>query len=371
MNSVRIFHMADIHLGAPFSGVSQIEAASRRTGLESAFARGILAAKNRGVQIVLISGDLFDGTFVSPSTLEFLADRFASFPECRFFIAPGNHDPFTDDSFYSRVRFPDNVHVFREKSRVELDDLGVDVYGFGFNGRECTESPVRGYPPLREDRINILVCHGDVGVENSVYGPIRREDIGFSGFDYVALGHIHKASGVMCENGVYYAYPGCIEGRGFDEAGDKGALYGTVGKGVVNLEHFSLSARRYEIIELDITDCESRIDATDAIREAVRPYSGARVRVVLTGRPRDVFYINPKVFDVGGSNPDYIEIKDKSRPAISFTEIEAENTLRGAFYRRMTEKIEALEEGDPQREIYVSALKAGLAALEGREPEEV
>lgn len=371
MDSVKIFHIADVHLGAPFSGAAPAEAAARRMGLEAALARAVIAAKKRGVQLFFISGDLFDSEYVRPSDAELLTDKLGSFPDCRFFISPGNHDPYGTGSFYERVKLPANVHVFREKSRVELDDLGVDVYGFGFDSARCEESPVKGYPPLRSDRINILVCHGDVGSEGSPYGPISKADIALSGFDYIALGHIHKASGVLCEGGVHYAYPGCIEGRGFDEAGDKGGLCGTVGKGTVSLEHVSLSARRYEIAELDITGFESRSEVVTAINEALKPYSGARVRVLLVGRPTDAFYISAAAFETGGSNPDYIEIKDKSRPSVSFTEIEKENTLRGAFYRRMNERIESVDADDPKREIYISALKAGLAALEDRDIEEV
>ncbi len=371
MESVKIFHIADVHLDAPFSGRSPDEAASCKNGLRTAFAKAIMSAKNRGVQIFLIAGDLFDGNYVSPETVDFLCDRFASYPECHFFIAPGNHDPYTQGSFYAKGKLPANVHVFKEKSRVELEELGVDVYGMGFTSGECTECPVTGYPELRDDRINILVCHGDLGVDGSIYGPIKKEEIGLLPFDYVALGHIHKASGVMVKNGVSFAYPGCIEGRGFDETGDKGALYGTVTKGKAELEHFSLSVRRYEIIEVDITGMTSRPQAADAIREAMKPYSGTRLRVVLTGRPKESFYITGDMFSTGGSDPDYIEIKDKSLPAIDMTDIEKENTLRGAFYRRMAGRIEKLEEGDPEREICVAALKAGLAALEGREPTEV
>lgn len=371
MDSVKIFHIADLHLDAPFTGVNAAEAASCKNGLRSAFAKAVLAAKNRGVQLFFIAGDLFDGAFVSPDTEEFLAEKFASYPECRFFISPGNHDPYTAGSFYAKGLLPANVHVFKDKERVELDDLGVDVYGVGFTSGACTESPLTGYPALRADRINILVCHGDIGAENSIYGPIKKEDIGLLPFDYIALGHIHKASGVMEKNGVHYAYSGCIEGRGFDETGDKGGLYGTVSKGAAELSHFSLSVRRYETVEVDISGMESRLQVTDAVRDSVKHYGGMRVRVVLTGRPKTAFFISADMFSTGGSDPDYIEIKDKSVPALDLGVIEQENTLRGAFYRRMNGRINALAEDDPQREVCVAALKAGLAALDGRDPTEV
>ncbi|MBQ7047791.1 MAG: metallophosphoesterase [Clostridia bacterium] len=368
MDSVKIFHIADVHLDTPFSGMSPTEAASCKNGLRGAFAKAILSAKNRGVQIFLIAGDLFDGAFVSPDTEEFLIEKFSSYPDCHFFISPGNHDPFTASSFYAKGKLPKNVHVFREKSRVELEELGADVYGMGFTSREYTESPLTAYPSLREDRINILVCHGDLGVANSVYGPISKDDIGLLPFDYIALGHIHKATDIITHKGVSIAYSGCIEGRGFDETGEKGGIYGTVSKGRTDLSFFPLSVRRYETEEVDISGFESRLQVTDAVKAVMKRHGGARLRVVLTGRPKDAFYISSDLFSVGGSDPDYIEIKDKSVPALSVTAIEQEKTLRGAFYRRMMGRIESAAD-EKERMECVYALKLGLAALEGRDTE--
>lgn len=371
MNGVKIFHIADVHFDTPFSALTPEEAASCKNSLRSAFSKAVLAAKNRGVELFFIAGDLFDSRFVSPDTLEFVKEKIASYPSCRFFIAPGNHDPYGEGSFYAKGDLPENVHVFREKARVELDELGVDIYGFGFTKEHCGEGPLTGYPERRKDRINILVCHGDLGGREGAYAPFTEKDVAASGFDYIALGHIHKASGIMRQGDSFYAYPGCIEGRGFDETGDKGGLIGTVCKGSVELSHFSLSIRRYEIAEVDISGAETRLQVMEAIRNAIRPYGGTRLRVVLTGRPKNAFYISADLFETGGSCPEYIEIKDETVPCPDFTEIEAENTLRGAFFRRMRERIEETEEGTAEREMAVRALKAGLAALEGRELSEV
>ncbi|MBR6594361.1 MAG: DNA repair exonuclease [Clostridia bacterium] len=369
--SVRIFHIADVHFDTPFSALTAEEAASCKNSLRSAFSKAVLAAKNRGVELFFIAGDLFDSRFVSPDTLEFVRDKIASFPSCRFFISPGNHDPYGEDSFYAKGFLPENAHVFRGKERVEIDELGVDVYGFGFTEGHCGENPITGYPERRQDRISILVCHGDLNGREDGYAPFTESDVAASGFDYIALGHIHKASGVMKQGGTYYAYPGCIEGRGFDETGDKGGLLGTVSKGSVELAHFSLSVRRYERIEVDISGAETRLQVMEAIRSALRPYGGTRLRLTLTGRPKNSFYISEELFETGGSCPEYIELRDETVPSPDFTAIEAENTLRGAFFRRMRERIEGAEEGSVEKELAVRALKAGLAALEGRELSEV
>lgn len=133
---LKVFHCADLHLDAPFSLFTPGEADRRRIELRSAFTSAVLFARSNGADIFIISGDLFDGDYVTRDTCELLAGQFASFPTCRFFIAPGNHDPYNDASPYKRVAFPDNVHIFTgEKERVRLDELGVDVYGVGFTAR--------------------------------------------------------------------------------------------------------------------------------------------------------------------------------------------------------------------------------------------
>lgn len=368
MQDVKIFHIADVHLCAPFSSLSPREADSARTSLRSAFAAAVLAAKNRGAQLFFIAGDLFDGAYVTAETKEFVCEKIAEYPECRFFIAPGNHDPNGEGSHYRRMKLPENVYVFGGRERVCLDELGVDVYGYGFGDRYESESPVTGYPPLDPDKINILVCHGDVCAGMSDYGPITKAEIGQSGFDYIALGHIHTFGGVLCENGVHYAYSGCIEGRGFDETGDKGGLFGTVSKGKAELGFVPLARRKYQAIEVDLTGVEERITALERIRTALKPYGGdSRVRVTLTGSPENVFTVISDGLDGGGSAPVTVEIIDKTVPTPKLTDIEKENTLRGVFCRHMQERLAALPQGGEEYAVCLRALKLGLAALDGRD----
>ena len=368
MDGVRIFHMADAHLDAPFSKLPPRVADSARLSLKSAFAGAVLAAKNRGAQLFFIAGDLFDGDYLTPDTKEFVCEEIRSFPECRFFIAPGNHDCLGENSHYRHMELPENVFVFGEKSRVSIDELGVDVYGMGFKSPSERECPVLGYPPLNPDRINILVCHADLGANVSDYGPVTKQQIGQSGFDYIALGHIHKCSGVLCENGVFYAYPGCIEGRGFDETGEKGALFGTVAKGEAKLSFLPLARRKYAEIEIDLTGISERTDAIAAIRSALRSCGAeTRVRAVLTGSPEQAFVIKAEGLSDPGFQNRYIEIKDMTKPALKLTDIEKENTLRGVFCRRMQSKIAELPEDSREYDVCRKALRFGLAALDGRD----
>lgn len=368
MDGIKIFHMADAHLDAPFSALSPREADGARTSLRSAFSNAVQAAKNRGAQLFFIAGDLFDGENVTPDTKEFLCEKMASFPECVFFISPGNHDPYGEASHYRRMKLPANVHVFGAKERCDIRGLPVSVYGCGMGAYDPSESPVLGYGKLDGERINILVCHGDVGGTDPAYAPISRADIASSGFDYIALGHIHSFGGVKAEGGVHYAYPGCIEGRGFDETGDKGALVGTVTKGEAELAFLPLARRKYVDCAVSLDGVSTREEALALIREALKPYGGdTRVRLTLTGSPEEAFVIKADGLEGGGSLPAAVQLVDKTVPAPRITEIERENTLRGMFCRRMTARLQSLEEGSEEYGICLKALKLGLAALDGRD----
>lgn len=360
---VKILHMADVHFDAAFSSMSITEAEKCRAGLRSAFAAAVLSAKNRGVQLFFIAGDLFDGERLSAATEEFLVGQTERYADCQFFIAPGNHDPYNEASPYKKLRFPKNVHVFRGREKIELAELGVDVYGFGFTEKYCKESPVTGYGKLNKDRINILVCHGDTAQGD--YGPITAAEIAASGFDYIALGHIHAASGVLESGGVHYAYPGCIQGRGMDETGVKGALCGSVGKGKVDLEFLPLSRRKYEILSFEVGAEESRKDLLSRMTAPLLKMDGDTVvRVILTGETAEPLLIDAQSVKENSDTLAEIELKDKTTLAVNMAAPEAENTLRGVFARRMLNA--AQTEDSEEREAALLAYKLGLEALAGR-----
>ncbi|HPE94753.1 MAG TPA: DNA repair exonuclease [Bacillota bacterium] len=361
--SVTIFHCADLHLDTPFA-LSLTKAEKRNSELRSAFRNAILYAKSVSTQLFFIAGDLFDSQYVTLDTAESLINEFKSYPECRFFITPGNHDPYDQHSPYKLLSWPQNVHIFTAKERVRIDELNTDVYGFGFTSNSMTESPVTGYLPLDPERINILVCHGTVGVPLSKDGPILVSDIEKSGFDYIALGHIHKTDGVKQAGKTSYAYSGCIEGRGFDELGYKGGLSGTVSHSDVRLKGIRLSLKRFETVRFTVSGQSTKPEIVSLLKTLIREYgSDTALRIVLDGEMPSGVMITADDFTELSERPYYLEIKDNSVPYANISETEGDMTLRGVFYRQMCDLIE----NEPQkREIAIMALRYGLSALADR-----
>lgn len=124
---------------------------------------------------------------------------------------------------------------------ITFPDLNCAVHGAAFTAPECpTDSVLPGFRVPQDGLIHIGLLHGDVTTSDSRYRPIRAADIAGSGLDYLALGHVHSCSGVLTAGAVPYAYCGCIEGRGFDELGERGFLFGEVGAGTADLRFVPL-----------------------------------------------------------------------------------------------------------------------------------
>lgn len=361
--AVKIFHCADIHLDTPFS-LSPLKAEKRNSELRVAFGNAITYAKDKEVDLFFIAGDLFDGRYVTIETAEWVISEISKLKNCKFFITPGNHDPYIEESPYRLLSWPENVKIFTDKERVEIPELGVDVYGCGFTSNSFTDSPVLGYPTLNEDRINILVCHGDVGMPLSKDGPILLSDIEKSGFDYIALGHIHQSEGVNVVGKTSYAYSGCIEGRGFDELGYKGALFGTVSKGEVSLKGIRLSQKRFEIVRVTMDPFATKLELIETIKKNIKMFgSDTSLRIVIEGEMPEGVIITLSDIDNLPERPHFIEIVDETYPHAELGDIENEMTLRGVFYSMMKEHIENNEE---ERKVALMALRYGLSALADR-----
>lgn len=133
--------------------------------------------------------------------------------------------------------------------------------GRAFTAPHQEACPLEGLAVPDDGKLHIACLHGDVDGTGD-YGPISAMDIAASGLDYLALGHVHQGSGLQREGRTFWTYPGCPEGRGFDELGDKGVLYVEAEPGHVTAQFIPLAKRRYEIISVDITGAADVLSTT-------------------------------------------------------------------------------------------------------------
>ncbi|MBO4423497.1 MAG: DNA repair exonuclease [Clostridia bacterium] len=372
---VRILHMADLHLDSPFSLKSADAAQACRQMMRGTFTSAILYARTTETDIVLMPGDIFDTGYASRDTLALLKSQFEKNPQIRFVISPGNHDPYRPDSPWAKTEFPGNVYIFRSSAlqKISFDDLNTDVYGWAFTDESMSADPLAVKPHPDPEKINVLCAHCELdGPVGGKYCSISKAEIEAAGFDYAALGHVHKGTdGAKKIGRSYYAYSGCLEGRSFDECGQKYAIAADLDKknGEFRIDFLmkSFTQRRFEIIEADVSGCADAPSIIEAVNDAVkkvRPGQESSVRIVLRGQVPAETVISEGFIANNVSGVRYAEIEDRTEPTFDIQRYAAEPGIRGAFYRQMEP---LLSEGDERRKLIAArALRAGLAALNGR-----
>ena len=107
---MKLLHSADWHLDAPMSGKTPEQIQFLRQELLSVPEKIAKLCQEQNCQLLLLSGDLFDGTYTKESyQTVFRALESLQIP---VFIAPGNHDYCTPVSPYLAESWPKNVHIF-------------------------------------------------------------------------------------------------------------------------------------------------------------------------------------------------------------------------------------------------------------------
>ena len=356
--ALKIIHCADIHFNSAMSGIKDSTKVNiRQEDLKETFKRIISLAQN--ADLLLISGDLFDGKSVSKSTLNFLREQFLKIPDVKVFMVAGNHDYMGETSPYRSFDFGENVHIFNtEMECVELDNC--DVYGVSFKTSNDEREMLKGFSATNPDKISICVMHGNLA--GADYNPIKVADIEKSGLDYLALGHIHKASPLEKAGKTYYAYCGCPEGRGNDETGKKGVYAIELTKGnILNCEFVPVSSRIYFDEEIDVSGAQSYDEIMEKIKEK---YAGEEhiYRFTLVGNCNlsiDTEVVREKI------SAFMVAVRDNTAPCVDLEKLAKDFSLKGLFAKFALENKDSMSE-----EEFNNAVKAGFYYIEKEENNE-
>lgn len=361
---VRILHAADLHLDSAFAALTPEQARLRRGESRELVEKLVDYANDHGVEILLLAGDLLDGEAVYAQTARELSKALGRF-RGRVFIAPGNHDPYTPGSAYAVTLWPENVHIFKSAAmeRVALPQYGCVVYGAAFTSAEETAAGLTDFNAWEEDAadtVRLGILHGDVGAVGSPYRPLAAADIAKSGLDYLALGHVHRRDGLHTAGSVTYGYSGCLEGRGFDETGDKGFLLGEVSRGSVAMRFVPFARRRYQNLEVDVTGR----DAAEAVLEALPPRTEDDLyRITVVGEGSGELTALEETL---GERFYAVELRDRRTVQRDLWARCGEDSLRGLFLQEMKRRLDGAESDDERRKIEL-AVRFGVDALDGRE----
>jgi DNA repair protein SbcD/Mre11 len=267
---IRILHTADCHLDSPLKSLALRDEALRdriQAATRTAFTRIVEAALAHDVAALLIAGDLFDGAERSAKTGAFLTgqlDRLKAAGIAVFYIK-GNHD--AENPITGEVPLPDNVHVFDgQGGRVQLAGQEIWIHGVSFAGRNAPESLLAKFGAPKPNAINIAMLHTSLAgaAGHDSYAPCSVAELAGMGFDYCALGHVHKRQ--IHSEAPWIVMPGIPQGRDIGEAGPKSATLLTIEEGAIRIEEVPTSSVEFVAHTVDV----SGIDSDEALRAHLR-----------------------------------------------------------------------------------------------------
>lgn len=377
---VKLIHTADLHLDSAFrSRFTKEEAENRRQKQLMAWKELLSFAVEKKVQGILIAGDLFDSPVVSHGTMDFFLSTISEHPEISFFYLRGNHD--TENTFCYQENLPKNLFLFSEKGKkYRLNDrlllagveYGTKDISFGENkgatqgagqaaeqaveqetvhGAEAlskneTESEEESkFLKLKEEDCNILLLHGALYQGTPKGDSLQGEEGIFLKnleklpLSYIALGHIHKGGEGKLNNGALWAYPGCLQGRGFDEEGERGFLYLKVEeeKKEIHKEFIPIKQGEFRILEIELLEDEGTLVCLKKIEAEMEKAGISKedsLRIILKGKKgleqeRNLRYLQLQLQD----SVFFLEIQDESELSWNREEAMKEKSLKGEFLR--------------------------------------
>lgn len=361
---MKIIHCADLHLDSKMTtNLTKEQAKERKNEILRTFTRMVDFAKKNRVKLILIAGDMFDTRNVSAMVRNTVRDSIVQNPEIDFLYLKGNHD---NDNFLSKLdEVPENLYLFSDHWTTYQYD-NVIITGLELNH----ENRFTAYNTLVLDHnaFNIVTMHGQIAeykskdkVENISIDDLRNKNI-----DYLALGHVHGFHIDKLDKRGVYCYPGCLEGRGFDECGQKGFVLIDIDAQTkkAKVEFVPIASRELHIVEVDITGTATTQEVSRCVAEELhkRKYaSSCLLKVELVGSlsveaELDVCFIEEQLKDCFYM----VKVSDKTNFLVDYHEYEKDISLKGEFIRLVYAS--DLEEEEKSR-----VIRTGLLALQGEE----
>ncbi len=354
---MKLIHCSDIHLDSPMeSNLTATQAKERNSEICRSFARMTDYAKANSIPVILLCGDLFDTSRVSATTEQFILDTVAAAPTIQFLYLKGNHDE-ANTAFSGRA-LPENLVTFGEDwSYHHFGDVTVA-------GIELTDSNCRtlyGTLQLDADRRNIVMLHGQTS-GHSGEELVSLSDLRGKHIDYLALGHIHSYQCDKLDSRGTWCYCGCMEGRGYDECGEKGFVVVETDDHGISHSFHPFASRTLHDIPVDITGLTTAPQLLSALNQAAAGISSADlVKFTLTGSytpdtHKDLPFLSTMLKDRFYA----MKIKDISRLQLDAASYENDISLKGEFIRMVLAADLPHEDKD-------RIICAGLEALRGEE----
>jgi DNA repair exonuclease SbcCD nuclease subunit len=265
----KFIHAADLHLDSPLHKLDLYEGApveAFRQATRRAFDNLVRLAISENVSFVLIAGDLYDGDWKDYNTGLYLVSRLVRLRDAGIpvFIVAGNHD--AASRITRTLRLPDSVTLAPSDKPATyfLEDIDVAVHAQSFGTPSVKKDLSRNYPMGVDGLFNIGLLHtcatGREGHEP--YAPCTLDGLVGKGYDYWALGHVHRYEVLLNDPPV--VFPGNTQGRHARETGPKGCVLVTVSDGGrAEMVSTPVDAVRWEAVTVDVKAPDTGYDIVD------------------------------------------------------------------------------------------------------------
>jgi DNA repair exonuclease SbcCD nuclease subunit len=360
---LKFIHIADVHLGAvPDSNMPW--GPQREKEIWDSFQNIINICNEEQVELLLIAGDLFHR---QPLLRELKEVNYilGKLNTAQVVLMAGNHDYIGPRSYYQEFEWNERVHMFLSDTIgiIEFPGLGAEVYGLSYYSRDITQPLYDTVRPEQNGKIHILLCHGNIhgnahgGDDKNI--PINRKKLSDSGFDYIALGHIHKPETLN----NHMAYSGSIEPTDKNDLGERGYIMGEIiqqeaGDCVTSIRFVPNSARQYLRISLSINQDTTNASLLDAAKETIQRMGADNIYSFRLQGFRDerMHFDRDALMTIGN----VLEVEDETVPDYDFDALYRDNSdnMIGMFIRK-------IRENTKQDEVAKKALYYGIEALLG------
>lgn len=352
---MRIIHCSDLHLDSKLgANLNKEKSKERKNEILFAFQKMINYAKENNVRAIIIAGDLFDKNKVSIKAKNIVRDALLANPEIDFIYLKGNHD---EDGFIID-EIPRNLKLFSKNKWTSYRYENIVISGIEFGEKKSFE--LYRSLMLNTDDFNIVILHGqEANYEDKKDKTeiIDIRELKNKNIDYLALGHIHKFKKEKLDNRGIYCYSGCLEGRGFDECGDKGFVLLDIEENKMKTSFIKNSIRNLETVEVDITDAMSTTEVEILIDNKIKDIKKENlIKIILTGKidvnsEKDIEYLLKKY-----NNEFYfVKIYDRTSLKINYLDYENDASLKGEFIRMVLNENLSDEE---KKDIIITGIKA-------------
>nr|MBS0036813.1 DNA repair exonuclease [Saprospiraceae bacterium] len=264
MSDFKFIHAADLHLDSPFKNILSLNPELGdvlRKSSVAAFHNLVDICIQEEIDFLLVSGDSFDSGSGSLAAQNIFIGGMRKLEDAniRVYIICGNHDPLS--SWSRALKLPANVHRFESGSpQFQLFEKNgkpaAAIHGVSFKEREEKRNLAVQFSKKSGHPFSIAMLHGNLGQNtgHEPYCPFIAEDLRASEMDYWALGHIHKRE-VVLEGIPTAVYPGNLQGRHFNEPGEKGSyLVEVENQSVSNLYFKSLAPLIFHRKSIDLSN---------------------------------------------------------------------------------------------------------------------